>query len=337
MTGCRHNAKNTLDKNYLYLAERLGVQIIPETDVRDIREREGGGYVVDTVKITDVLFKRKRTFRSKGIVVAGGVLGTVPLLFECKTRGSLPRISGALGTYVRTNSEALVGARSRDRGADFSHGIAIASGFSPDDDTHIEMVRYAARQDAMGMLSTPLTGGGPPWPRWVRWLGGAVRHPLRLVRSLSPFGWAKRTAILLVMQPLESYMSLRWKRRWWWPFSRHLDSGWDSGARVPKYFPVAQEVATRLGEKMNGDPQSVLPEVWFGLTSTAHILGGCPMGETPDEGVIDRHGRVFGYDDFYIADGSIIPVNLSVNPSLTITALSEWVMSHVPDKDAAAE
>ena len=333
MVGCRYNAKNTLDKNYLYLAEKLGVQIIPETEVRDIREEPGGGYLIETARITDLLFKRKTRFRAGGVVLSAGVLGTVPLLFRCRERGSLARLSKTLGHFVRTNSEALLAATSRRPEVNYSKGIAIASGFHPDEDTHIEMVRYGAGQDFMALLSTVLTGGGPPWPRWLRWLGTSVAHPLRFLRSLNPFGWARRTGILLVMQPLSNFMHLRWKRRWWWPFSKCVDSEWASEDPVPKYFPIGNQTAQRLADKMGGDGQSVLPEVLFNLTSTAHILGGCPMGEDAEKGVIDAQGRVHGYDNFYIADGSIIPVNLSVNPSLTITALAEWVMSHVSDKE----
>ncbi len=331
MSGCRYNAKNTLDKNYLYLAEKKGVTILPETEVRDIRTLPGGGYELDTRRITGIL-KGRRTICSKGVVMSAGVLGTVPLLFRCRDRGSLPEISAKLGSFVRTNSEALVGATARTSAVDYSKGISIASGFHPDDNTHIELVRYGAGDDFMGTLSTLLTGGGGQLPRWLRWLGNIIRRPVDFARTLVPFGWAKRTGILLVMQPLHNYMSLRLKRRWWRPWSKKITSEWASDSKVPKYFPVANDVAKRLGEKMNGYPGSLLPEVLFHLTSTAHILGGCPMGETPEDGVIDPKGRLFGYDNFYVADGSIIPANLSVNPSLTITALSEWVMSHIPDK-----
>jgi cholesterol oxidase len=330
MVGCRHNAKNTLDKNYLYFAEKLGVEIIPETQVLDVRELPGGGYEVDTRKITDWVFKRKRTFRARGVVFSGGVLGTVPLLLKCKERGSLGRLSGALGTFVRTNSEALVGSTAKGNAVDYSRGIAIASGFWPTDDTHIEMVRYGRGQDFMSLLCTVLVGGGPPWPRPVRLLGEIVRHPLKFLRLCNPFGWARRTGILLVMQLLPNHMSLRWRRRWFWPFAKGLDSEWQSNEKVPKYFPIANQTAERLAEKMDGDPTSGTAEVLFNTTSTAHILGGCPMGADPSQGVIDSLGRVFGYDNLYVADGSIVPVNLSVNPSLTICALSEWVMSHVP-------
>ncbi|MEZ4270067.1 MAG: GMC family oxidoreductase [Myxococcota bacterium] len=185
----------------------------------------------------------------------------------------------------------------------------------------------------MALLGTLLTGGGPPWPRWLRWLGNICRHPLNFARTLNPFGWAKRTAILLVMQPLSNHMRLRLRRRWWWPWSRTIDSHWQSTEPVPKYFPIGNDVAQRMADKIEGHGVSVLPEVLLNLTSTAHILGGCSMGKDAEDGVIDKYGRLFGYKNFYVTDGSIIPVNLSVNPSLTITALSEWVMSHVPEKN----
>lgn len=332
MTGCRFNAKNTLDKNYLHLAERKGVRILPETEVIDVRPAAGGGYEVLTRRITDWPVKRRGLLHSRGIVLAGGVLGTVPLLLRCRQRGSLPRISHKLGTFVRTNSEALVGATARDKKVDYSSGIAIASGFHPDGQTHVEMVRYASGQDFMSLLSTLLTGGGGGAPRWLLLIGEVLRHPIDFLRALNPIGWARRTGILLFMQPLDNHMTLKLRRRWWWPLSETVTSEWNSGANVPKYFPLANDLARRLGEKMNGYPGSLLPEVLFHLTSTAHILGGCPMAERPEEGVIDPYGRLFGYEDFYVADGSIVPGNLSVNPSLTITALSEWVMSHVPDR-----
>lgn len=334
MVGCRHSAKNTLDKNYLYLAEQLGAQVIAETEVLDIRELSGGGYEVETRRITDWPIKRRRTFRCRGVVMAGGVLGTVPLLLKCQARGSLSRLSKCLGTFVRTNSEAIVGASARRTDVDYSRGIAIASGFHPEPHTHVEMVRYGRGQDFMSLLTTVLVGGGPPWPRPLRFLAAIARHPLQFVRRLIPFGWAHRSGVLLVMQSLANHMSLRLRRRWYWPFAKKVDSVWDSPEKVPKYFPLANQLAEHLAKKMDGQGSSCLAEVVLDLTTTAHILGGCPMGADAADGVIDQQGRVFGYDNFYIADGSIVPVNLSVNPSLTITALSEWVMSGIEPKPA---
>jgi cholesterol oxidase len=333
LTGCRQNAKNSLDKNYLDLAEKRGVRIIAETEVRDIRPLAGGGYALRTVRLTDLLLKRRQVFRARGVVAAGGVLGTVPLLLRCKERGSLPAISDRLGDLVRTNSEALVGGISRRRDVDYSKGIAIASGFSPDHQTNIELVRYGAGQDFMSSLCTLLVGGGPPWPRPLRFVAEALRRPGRFLRTRNPFGWAKRTGILLVMQSASNHMRLELRRRRFWPLARKIASDWYSPEKVPKYLPVANEAAERLAAKMDGDPASSFPEVLLGLTSTAHILGGCTMGRDAAEGVVDKFGRLFGYDNFYVADGSVVSVNLRVNPSLTITAIGEWIMSHVPPKN----
>jgi len=330
MVGCRHNAKNTLDKNYLHFAEQKGARIFPETRVVDIREHLSGGYEVRTRPIGGLPFRSGRSWRCRGVVVAAGVLGTVPLLARCRASGSLGRLSSRIGHSVRTNSEALVGVVSRRHDVDFTKGIAIASGFHPDTETHIEMVRYGAGQDFMGLLRTVLVDGGGGIPRPLRWLVEIALQPFRFLRSLNPFGFAKRTAILLVMQPLANHLRLELRRHWWWPFRRTLDSVWATNAPVPKIIPVGHEVARRLEPKMSGEAVSVLPEVLLNLSSTAHILGGCPMGENAERGVVDRFGRVFGYENLFVVDGSIVPVNLSVNPSLTITALAERAMANVP-------
>jgi cholesterol oxidase len=202
----------------------------------------------------------------------------------------------------------------------------------PDDNTHIEVVRYGKGQDFMALTTTVLTGGGPPWPRWLRWVGNIFRHPVQFLRTLNPFGWARRSAILLVMQPLDSHLSLRPGMS---PMGGGLTSRMVEGKAPPTYIPLADNVARRLAERMKGTPQSLLPEVVLNTSSTAHILGGATMGATPNDGVCDATGRVFGYENLFVADGSIVPANLGVNPTLTITALSEYVMSTVPDKPGA--
>jgi cholesterol oxidase len=326
MTGCRHGAKNTLDKNYLYLAERRGCAVHPETLVTDVRPLPEGGYEVHTVRSTSRLFRRPQVVRTRNVVFSAGTLGTVRLLLGCKERGSLPLLSDQLGNWVRTNSEALVGATARGDAVDYSRGIAITSGVHPDDRTHVEVVRYGKGQDFMALMVTYLTGGGPPWPRWLRWLGNLVRHPVRFLRAHWPFGWAKRTAILLVMQPVSNFMRLTLRRR---PWGRSLSSQVEGGQRPPTYMPLANEIAARMAKKMSGTPGSVLLEVLVNTSTTAHILGGATMGQGPSDGVCDAQGRVFGYQGLYVADGSLVPANLGVNPSLTITALAEHVMSQV--------
>ena len=333
MVGCRHNAKNTLDKNYLYLAEKRGAVIQPESrviDIAPIGDGEGAGYVL-TIERSLGFFRPRRQLRVRGVVVSAGSFGTVDLLMRCRERGSLPRVSGQLGNFVRTNSEALLAVRSRRDDVDYSKGIAITSGAFVDDTTHIEIVRYPAGSDSMSLLTTVLTDDGSGMPRWLRWLGNVARHPFQFMKALVPFGWAKRTAILLVMQPVNNYLRYELRRRWYWPFGKKLDTA-VADKPVPVYLPIANQVARRMAEKMDGIPQSGLIEVIFNKASTAHILGGCPIGLTPEDGAVDPAGKLFGYDRFYVVDGSIVPANLGVNPSLTITALAEHVMSEVPPK-----
>ena len=339
MVGCRYRAKNTLDYNYLYFAEQGGARVFPERRVESIR-REGDRYVLDTVRPTGFLARRPQRFTAGGVVLAGGVLGTVPLLLRCRERGTLPDLSPLLGHYVRSNSEAIIGASTWDRSKDFSQGIAITSGLYVDDHTHVELVHYSKGSDAMGPLATVLTDGGTRLTRPLRWLGQIVRHPLAFLRTLVPFGWARRTVILLVMQTLDNFMRLARRRRWYWPFSRRLTSEQTTPAgarrqvRVPAYIPAANDLARRMAAKMHGFAESGIHEVLLNVPLTAHILGGCVMAESAADGVIDPHGRVFGYENLYVTDGSMIGANLGVNPSLTITALAEHVMSHVPPKGA---
>ena len=328
MVGCRHGAKNTLDKNYLYLAERRGVRVIAETEVSEIRPAQDG-YVLTTRRVTGLSSTNKGALRANSVVLAGGVLGTLPLLFRSKAAGGLARLSDRLGDFVRTNSEAIVGFADGRKHVDHSRGIAIASGADVLG-THFEMVRYGAGQDAMSVLGTLMVDAGAPWPRALRLLGAALRHPLSFARTFYPFGWARRGAILLAMQSLPNHLRLTPKSSWRWPFFTSLESVWATGAPVPKYFPAAHRVARRMAELTGGFAQSALPEVMLNLSTTAHILGGCPMGENAHQGVVDRHGRVFGYPNLYVADGSVLPANLGVNPALTITAVAEWIMSQIP-------
>src|SRR6185436_204012 len=205
----------------------------------------------------------------------------------CKEAGILPKLSEQLGRYLRTNSEALLGVRSMKKDVDYSKGIAITSGVFVDDKTHIEVVRYPSGSDALAPLGTVLTDGGGSIPRPIRWLGTIFRHPVQFFRTLVPFGWARRTAILLVMQPIDNHLRYTLRRRWYWPFSKKLDSDRGDGPQVPVYIPVANLVAKKMAAKMDGVPQSGLLEVLLDKASTAHVLGGCPIGKDPDDGVVD--------------------------------------------------
>lgn len=325
MIGCPTGAKNTLDLNYLYLAEKLGAVIFPETEATSIRPLPDGRYEVQTRRAHG-LFRPRQVFQAGEVILSGGVMGTVDLLLKCKQEGWLPELSERLGDLTRTNSEAILGVDSGDRSRDWNDHIAITSGIYPDADTHIEVVRYNKGSDLMYAIATVLTDGGGKVPRPLRFLLNILRHPYQFLRALWIPGQSARTSVLLVMQSTENYLRLRRT-----PFGLASELPQD-GQRIPTYIPLAHEVTRRMAEKMKGYPKGSWFEVLLDAPTTAHILGGCVMGASPAEGVVDEQGRVFGYPGLYVADGSVIPANLSVNPSLTITALAEYILSHIPVK-----
>ena len=343
MMGCRTGAKNTLDKNYLYLAEKLGVQVFAETKVVDVKTLDGAsdgsaGYEVRTEKSTAFLRRQPRKYTCGSVVFAASSLGTMELLFQLRDKGSLPAISRRLGKRVRTNSESLIGARIPGCKDDLSQGTAIGSGVYIDDHTHIEVVRYPNGSDAMGLLTTILTDGRPGPERMLSWLRSAlamlVRHPIKTFRMYKPWGWAKEAVILLCMQTLDGHIEMQWDRPWFWPFRKRMRS---VGQKVPTYIPQANEFAKKFADMGGGIPMSTLPEIFFNVPGTAHCIGGCVIGNSPEHGVVDGRHRVFGYKNLYICDGSVVAANLGVNPSLTITALAERAMSFIPQKQGAAD
>ncbi|MGC2197977.1 MAG: GMC oxidoreductase [Terriglobales bacterium] len=336
MMGCRFGAKNTLDLGYLYLAEKHGSRLFPETQVVDVRPLAGAddgsaGYEVDTLNSTAWVRKQPRRFTCRAVVFAASSLGTMELLFRLKEKSSLPLVSPQLGKHVRTNSESLIGARMPGYHEDLSQGIAIGSGVYIDEHTHIEAVRYPAGSDAMGVLTTILTNGRPGPQRIALWLKNVLRsllrHPFKTLRVLQPWGWAREFVILLCMQALDSEIEMRWQRPWFWPFRKFLVS---RGAKVPTYIPKANEFAQKFAQLTGGFPMSMLPEILFDVPGTAHCIGGCVIADSSTHGVVDSHHRVFGYRNMYICDGSVVAANLGVNPSLTITALAERAMSFIP-------
>jgi cholesterol oxidase len=325
MIGCPYGAKNTLDLNYLYLAEKLGVKIIPDTEVTGVRPLNGGGYTVST-RSSFGLLRKKKEYTAGKVVFSGGVLGTVGLLLQCKQSGLLPRLSDRLGDLTRTNSEAILGIDSRDHDLDWNDHIAITSGIYPDANTHIEVVRYNKGSDLLYTIATVLTDGGGKLPRQLRFLGNILRHPYQFLRALWVPGQSARTSVILVMQSSENYLRLRKTRL---GLASQLPP---DGKRIPTYIPIANQVTRRMAQKMNGFPKGSWFEVLLDAPTTAHILGGCVMGVTPQDGVVDPQGRIFGYPGLYVADGSVVPVNLNANPALTITALSEYIVDQIPSK-----
>ncbi|MFE1101410.1 GMC oxidoreductase [Nocardiopsis alba] len=336
MTGCRHGAKNTLTENYLYFAERGGAEIHPLTTVERLRVRpdsQGGGFAVDTLR-TDAPRRKEnaRTFTARQVVVAAGTYNTQDLLHRMRDDGLLPRLSSRLGTLTRTNSEALVGAMSKQvpPPEDLTHGVAITSSIHPDENTHIEPVRYGKGSNAMGLLTTIQVPGGGRIPRWLRYLGLIARNPYVFARSLSNRRWSERIIIGLVMQSLDNSLTTSVKRG---PFGgrKRLTSRQGHGEPNPTWIPAGQEAATRLAERIDGYPGGTIGDP-FNIPMTAHFLGGCPIGDGPDTGVIDPYHRLYGYPGLHVVDGSAVTANLGVNPSLTITAQAERAMSMWPNK-----
>jgi len=335
MVGCRFGAKNTLDRNYLYFAEKLGAQVRPMRTVVDVRALPGGGYAVTHERTGAWLRRDRQVTTAARVVLSAGVLGTVKLLLESRERGSLPRVSSALGRLVRTNSEAILGVTAGATTEPWSKGIAITSSIHPDERTHIEVVRYSDGSDALAPLTTLLTDGGPGAPRWARWLGNIARQPLTFAKNLWPFGRSRRGVFLLVMQTLDNSISLRLRRTWRSLWRRALDTDRGEGEPNPSYIPLANQLARVFAGKVSGVPQSSIMEALFDTPTTAHILGGAAIGASAETGVIDERNEVFGHPGLYVCDGSMIPANLGVNPSLTITAVTELAMSHIPVKEGA--
>jgi cholesterol oxidase len=332
MAGCPHGAKNTLVKNYLWFAERAGARIMPERTVTDIRPLGAGdgsdGYAVTTERSGAWLRKDRKTHTAKGVVVAAGALGTNRLLQACRLHGSLPKLSPRLGELVRTNSEAILAVTLPRDAPDVTRRVAITGSIYPDPQTHIETVVYGDAGDGVSGLFTLLTGAGTPITRPLKLAAAGARHPVQLSRTFNPRGWSKRTIIVLVMQSLDNAIALRAR-----PGRNgrvRLSTEQDHERPNPTFIPAANAFTEWLAERTGGLAQSSIMEAVGNIPSTAHILGGAVIGADPSTGVIDARHRVFNYENLLVCDGSAIPANVGVNPSLTITALAERAMSHVP-------
>jgi cholesterol oxidase len=332
MVGCPHGAKNTLVKNYLWFAERLGVKVRPErtvVDIRPIGAADGSeGYEVVSERSGAWLRKDRQVHRARGVVVSAGPLGTNKLLQRCRLGGSLPRISERLGDVVRTNSEAILAVTAPDDSLDLSKRVAISGSIYPDPDTHIETVSYGEAGDSMSMLYTVLVGDGTKVTRPIKWLAALWRHPIRSLKLLWPRHWSRRTIILLVMQTLDNHIALRPKRGLFGGI--RLQTEQDPERPNPTFIPVANQAAEWLAERIGGVAQSSLTEAIANAPSTAHILGGAIIASDPSAGVVDHRQRLFGYENLLVVDGSVVPANVGVNPSLTIAALAERAMTFVP-------
>jgi cholesterol oxidase len=337
MVGCREGAKNTLVKNYLWFAEKRGVRILPEREVVDIRPlgaADGSdGYLVTTERPGAWFRKDRRTHAARGIVVSAGALGTNRLLAKCKLTGSLPGISDRLGQLVRTNSESVLAVTLPEGYAKPWNDVAISSSIYPKSDTHIEFVTYGRYGDFMALLYTLLTGDGSRLTRPLMWLGNVLRHPLTFLKTLWPVGWSRRSMLFLVMQSLDNAIAFRAKRGLFGGVS--ITTQQDPEKPNPTFIEAGNQAAAWLAEHTGGYAQSMVLEAWANIPTTAHILGGAVIGRDATTGVVDSAGRMFGYRNFLVCDGSMVPANPGVNPSLTITALAEHAMSQVPAAAAA--
>jgi cholesterol oxidase len=327
MTGCRYNSKNSLDKNYLHLAQSFGAKIQAESEVYDVLPVNGrngeDGYRVKW-KSSTRLFQKGGEFTSRGLVFAGGVMGTVDLMLKLKKK-SLPNLSDKIGSGVRTNSESLVGVTTFGKDKNFSEGVAISSILNTDAHSHLEPVRYSAGSGIWRLMMSPMISGGNVAARILKLILDLLLHPVNNFRAFAVDDWSKRTQILLFMQSIDS--TLRFTRGVF-----GLKSEMDTGDPPTAFIPESRELAKKFARIVNGKPMVLLSETLFGIPTTAHILGGAVMGRDISEGVIDKDNRVFGYENMYVCDGSMISANIGVNPSLTITALSERAMSKVPLK-----
>ena len=355
MVGCRYNAKNTLTKNYLYFAEKAGARVLPEVTVTDIRPlalshspsgrgvgvRENSDrYEVD-YRSTTALFNGttlsgtgRRTVRARNVVVSAGALGTMSLLFRCRdVTGSLSRISSRLGDKVRTNSENILGVTSRDKDVDYSKGIAISSIFRADDVTRVEPVRYSDGSSFIRLMTAPHVEGDSAYVRFLKTIWEIVRHPVDFLYAKFFSRWARYTTILLVMQVEENLTNIRLGRNPFTLFRKGLVLRPDKDHPIPRQLEIGNQVTRALAQKVNGIPAAAFTDSLFNFPTTAHLMGGVPFGRNEDEGVIDMDCQVFNYPGLYVLDGSIMPANPGVNPSLTITALAEYAMSKIPKKN----
>lgn len=333
MLGCRNNAKNTLMKNYLYFAERNGVEIRPSSEVIKIVPLSPDGSQGYEITIKETLDKKVRqyTLRSRGLVLSAGVMGTVPLLLRMRDQyKTLPNISPLLGQEIRTNSETLTTANNTREKLD--DGVAISSFISVDADTNIEVTRFPEGSDGSWIYIpyVPMvTGQG--FTRILKFLFNTLLHPLKTYKVLRPKGKARSSVLLLVMQKSEAFIHLEWRRKWYRLFRNGISAVQkENDTPLTVSFPAAEKATRLYAEKLGGEPGSALTEILLGTPTTAHIMSGVAMGNDRDNGVVDFTGEVFGYKNLRVIDGSIVPGNLGVNPSLTITALSEFAMSQIP-------
>jgi cholesterol oxidase len=327
MTGCRVGAKNTTVKNYLYLAEKAGASVHPLTTAVSVRPIEGG-YAVDTVRTGR---RARRTFTASQVVFSAASLGTQRLLHRLRDNGTLPGLSPRLGLLARTNSEAVLAARSLRDDTDYTRGVAITSSIHPDSVTHVEPVRYGRGSNFMGLMTTVLVDAQTGRRRWVLGARELWRQRRNVVKLHNPRRWSERMIGLLVMQTLDNSVTTYTKRGL---FGRRMTTKQGAGSPSPEWIPAGHEVTRRVAEKIGGLPQGAWTDL-ANIPITGHFIGGCAIGDSPSTGVVDPYQRLYGYPGLHVVDGSAISANLGVNPSLTITAQAERAMAFWPNNGEA--
>ena len=322
-TGCKHNAKNTTNMNYLYLAEKNGAEVHPLTTVTSVTEDGQGGYVLETERSDRWVRKGRRRFTAQQVVFAAAALGTQKLLHTLKQDGSLPGVSDRLGELTRSNSEAIIGVQSSSR-HDFAQGVAITSSIHPEPRTHVEVCSYGKGQNSLFLQTVPMVDGGAS--RFLRFLLTLVLHPIAFVRTISVRRASERSVILLVMQSLDNSLTSYLKRGL-------LKTKQGTGEPNPDWLPIAHDIARQYAEHADSDAYTgnIVTDI-FNIPATAHYIGGCAIGDSARTGVVDPWQRLYGHPGLHIADGSAVTANLGVNPSLTITAQAERAMSFWPNK-----
>jgi cholesterol oxidase len=335
MVGCRYNAKNTLPKNYLYFAEKNGAEVLAETEVTDVKASTmyDARYTV-TYRTSTKLFKKTRSIYARNVIFSAGVMGTMRLLLNLRdVKRSLPKLSGKLGQMVRTNSEGILGSVARRSDIDYSEGLAISSIYNHDEMTRVEPVRYPDGSSLMRYLAAPLIARDVPIPmRILRFLWWAITHPIDFAKALFLPGWAHNVTIILIMQHADNRMRFRIGRSIFTLFRNGLVAEEEPGYTINAQVEGSHEITREFAKRTNGVPLGSVGENLLNMPTTAHILGGAPMGQNADDGVVNENFEIHNYPGLYIIDGSIMPANPGVNPSLTITALAEYAMSKVKQK-----
>jgi cholesterol oxidase len=335
--GCGHNAKNKLTTNYLYLAEKLGVEIHELHEVYELVPLDRGGFEVHARHpgwAQRAAHLRHHMYTAAQVIVAAHAYGSAKLLLHMQHEGRLPELSNELGQRARTNSEQLLSitrtygewTRDKEKIHITPGSVAITSGVWPDAVTSIEPVYWGLGSDVMAFLTTYHQHGEQKHPV-ASWLKQLVEHPTEVLAFDDVRHWSERTAVMLCMQTTDTSIDLYWH-------DGLLRSRHGSGTPPKVHIPVVEEFADRLAKKMDSREGALRFEV-LNKTASAHFIGGIPIADSSERGAVDPYQRVFGQPGLHVMDGSVMPSNPGVNPSLLITALAERVMSLWPNKGDA--